>query len=173
MFKEKAKFKFSAVFFGELEHKATITYDNTSEEQKLLDNIWAKVLEIMPRTKSLKSYNKICEKQKNCSSLKEFNDLEIAKYKKPFAYLEVTKDEFHTWYEGWLDFYLNSDYALPISETFYQKWAKNSNEKNAIYKEAKRLLNSMYNVFGQLELDEESKLLLKESRQQEKEMGLI
>jgi hypothetical protein len=31
----------------------------------------------------------------------------------------------------------------------------------------------MYNVFGQLELDEESKLLLKESRQQEKEMGLI
>ena len=169
---QKAKFKFSAVFFGELEHKATITYDNTPEEQNLLDAILAKVLQTMPRTKSLKTYNKICEKQKNCSSHQEFNDLEIAKYKKPFCYLEVTKDEFHSWYEGWLDFYLNSDYALPISETYSQKWAKYSNDKTAIYKEAKRLLNSMYNIFGKLELDEESKLLLMESRQQEKEMGL-
>jgi hypothetical protein len=82
MKKQKAKFKFSAVFFGELEHKATITYDNTPEEQKLLDAILAKVLQTMPRTKALKTYNKICEKQKNCSSHKEFNDLEIAKYKK-------------------------------------------------------------------------------------------
>jgi hypothetical protein len=172
MKKQKAKFKFSAVFFGELEHKATITYDNTPEEQKLLDAILAKVLQIMPRTKALKTYNKICEKQKNCNSHKEFNDLEIAKYKKAFCYLEVTKDEFHSWYEGWLDFYLNSDYALPISETYSQNWAKYSNDKTAIYKEAKRLLNSMYNIFGKLELDEESKLLLMESRQQEKEMGL-
>ena len=31
----------------------------------------------------------------------------------------------------------------------------------------------MYNIFGELELDAESKLLLKESRQQEKEMGLV
>jgi predicted metal-dependent phosphoesterase TrpH len=154
MTKEKAKFKFSSVFFGELEHKATITYDNTPEEQKLLDAILQKVLHTMPRTKALKSYNKICEKQKNCNSHKDFNDLEIAKYKKPFAYLEVTKDEFHTWYEGWLDFYLNSDYALPISETFYQKWSKNSNEKTAIYKEAKRLLSSMYKVFGKLKFDQ-------------------
>ena len=61
MYKEKAKFKFSAVFFGELEHKATITYDNTPEEQKLLDAILEKVLQIMPRTKALKTYNKICE----------------------------------------------------------------------------------------------------------------
>ena len=65
--------------------------------------------------------------------------------------IEVTKDEFHSWYEGWLDFYLNSDYALPISETYSQKWAKYSNDKTAIYKEAKRLLNSMYNIFGELE----------------------
>jgi len=149
MKKEKAKFKFSAVLFDELEHKATIAYDNTPEEQILLDNILEKVRTNVPAKK--KTYFTICDKQKTCNSFKEYNDLEIAKYKKPFAYIEVTKNEFYNWYEGWFDFYLNSDYALPILETFSQfKWSKNNNEKTAQYKEAKRLLNSMYNVFGKL-----------------------
>lgn len=174
MFKEKAKFKFSAILFGELEHKVTgIDYENTPEEQMLLDNILNKLMKNI-ETKPYKSYQKICDKQKTCNSFKEYNDLEIAKYKKPFAYIEVTKDEFYTWYEGWFDFYLNSDYALPILETFSQyAWARNSNEKTAQYKEAKKLLNSMYKVFGKLELSEDSKLLLQEDKQQTKEMMAI
>ena len=173
MYKEKAKFKISAIFFGELEHKATITYETSAEELKLLDNILAKVLEFMPRPKSNKSYFKICDKQKNCSSYKEFIEYELLKYKKPFNYIEVTKDEFHTWYESWFDFYLTSDFALPIEETFDQEWSRHSKEKTFEYKEAKRLLNSMYKVFGKLELSEESKLLLKEDKQQTKEMMAI
>ena len=170
MYKEKAKFKFSAILFSELEHKATIAYDNTAEEKILLDKILSKVLQNI-EPKHYKSFKRICDKQKTCSSFKEYNDLEIAKYKNPFAYIEVTKDEFHTWYEGWFDFYLNSDYALPILETFSQyAWARNSNEKTAQYKEAKKLLNSMYKVFGKLELSEESKLLLQEDKEQTKEM---
>lgn len=173
MYKEKAKFKISAILFSELEHKATIAYDNTPEEQTLLDKILSKVLQNI-EPKHYKSFKRICDKQKICNSFKEYNDLEIAKYKKPFAYIEVTKDEFHTWYEGWFDFYLNSDYALPILETFSQyTWARNSNEKTAQYKEAKKLLNAMYKVFGKLELSEESKLLLKEDKQQTKEMMAI
>lgn len=170
MYKEKAKFKFSAILFSELEHKATIAYDNTPEEQILLDKILSKVLQNI-EPKPYRYFKSICIKQQNCNSFKEYNDLEIAKYKKPFAYIEVTKDEFHTWYEGWFDFYLNSDYALPILETFSQySWARNSNEKTAQYKEAKKLLNAMYKVFGKLELSEESKLLLQEDKQETKEM---
>ena len=173
MNKEKAKFKFSAILFSELEHKATIAYDNTPEEQILLDKILSKVLQNI-EPKHYKSFERICDKQKICNSFKEYNDLEIAKYKKPFAYIEVTKDEFHTWYEGWFDFYLNSDYALPILETFSQySWARNSNEKTAQYKEAKKLLNAMYKVFGKLELSEESKLLLQEDKQETNEMMAI
>jgi len=173
MYKEKAKFKFSAILFSELEHKATIAYDNTPEEQILLDKILSKVLQNI-EPKPYRYFKSICIKQQNCNSFKEYNDLEIAKYKKPFAYIEVTKDEFHTWYEGWFDFYLNSDYALPILNTFSQySWARNSNEKTAQYKEAKKLLNSMYKVFGKLELDEESKLLLQEDDKQTKQMMAI
>jgi hypothetical protein len=173
MYKEKAKFKFSAILFSELEHKATIAYDNTPEEQILLDKILSKVLQNI-EPKPYRYFKRIEDKQKICSSFKEYNDLEIAKYKKPFAYIEVTKDEFHTWYEGWFDFYLNSDYALPILETFSQySWARNSNEKTAQYKEAKKLLNSMYKVFGKLELSEESKLLLQEDDKQTKQMMAI
>ena len=173
MLKEKAKFKISAILFSELEHKITgIAYDENTEEKILLDNICNKVMKSIIR-KPYKSYEKICDKQKNCNSFKEYNDLEIAKYKKPFAYIEVTKDEFNTWYYHWFDFYLTTDYALPISETFSQfKWARNSNEKTAQYTEAKRLLNSMYKVFGKIDFDEASILLEKEDKQYKKEMGL-
>ena len=172
MTKEKAKFKFSAILFSELEHKSTIAYDNTPEEQILLDKILSKVLQNI-EPKHYKSFKRICDKQKICNSFKDYNDLEIAKYKKPFAYIEVTKDEFNTWYYDWFDFYLTTDYALPISETFSQfKWARNSNEKTAQYTEAKRLLNSMYKVFGKIEFDEASILLEKEDKQYKKEMGL-
>lgn len=150
---KKQKFKFSVHMLDEMEWKATgVTYDNEQKRsEELLDIIAKKIHLVMPKRKRLDAVRRIEEKQKVATTYKEYENLELSKYKKDFAYLEITEEEFNTWYEYWLDFYYD-DYSCyaDVRENFNQPMKDLQVDKpvrSVQYLEARKLLNKMTKVF--------------------------
>jgi hypothetical protein len=150
---KKHKFKFSSSMLDEMDWKATgVTYDNEEKRsEELLAIISEKIKKIKPREKRYDVVNRITEKQQSAKSYKEYVSLELSKYKKEFAYLEITEEEFNTWYEYWLNYYYDhfSCYG-DIRENFTQpfEWLHSHKVIRSVeYLEAEKLLTKMKKAF--------------------------
>jgi hypothetical protein len=136
----------------EMIHKSTgVSYDNEEEKNiKLLDIIADKIYKVIPKQKRSDCITRIEEKQKTVKSYKEWYFLELSKYKKPFAYLEITEEEFWVWYKYWLEYYFdeNSIFSDVRDLPFSNKTFSSSKKiKSFEYLESKKLLNRMFKIF--------------------------
>ena len=148
----KQRFKFSSNMLDEMIHKSTgVSYDNEEKRSEELLNIIAeKVNKVMPKEKRRDCVKRIEEKQKTVNSYKEWYSLELSKYKKEFAYLEITEEEFWTWFKYWLEYYFDDgSYFADLRECGYpfDKFVSNKKIRSAEYLEARKLLNKMFKVF--------------------------
>jgi hypothetical protein len=153
------KFKFSANMLDEMIHKSTgVTYDNEEKRSEELLNIIAdKVYKVMPKEKRSDCVKRIEQKQNTVSSYKDWCKLELSKFKKQFAYLEITQEEFCTWYKYWLEYYYDDgSYYGDIRECGYpfDKFKSHKKIRSMEYLEAKKLLNKMFKVFTVNTFDE-------------------
>jgi len=149
---KKQRFKFSSNMLEEMIHKSTgVSYDNEEKRSEELLNIIAeKVNKVMPKEKRRDCVKRIEEKQKTVNSYKEWYSLELSKYKKEFAYLEITEEEFWTWFKYWLEYYFDDgSYFADLRECGYpfDKFVSNKKIRSAEYLEARKLLNKMFKVF--------------------------
>ncbi len=146
------KFKFSANMLDEMIHKSTgVSYDNEEKRNEELLNIIAdKVYKVLPKEKRSDCVKRIQEKQNTVSSYKDWCRLELSKYKKPFAYLEITREEYCVWYRYWLDYYYDDgSYYGDLRDCGYpfDKFKSSKKIRSMEYLEAKKLLNKMSKVF--------------------------
>lgn len=146
------KFKFSANMLDEMIHKSTgVSYDNEEKRSEELLNIIAeKINKVMPRQKRLDCVKRIEEKQNTVNSHKDWYALELSKYKKEFAYLEITEEEFWTWFKYWLEYYYDDgSYYADLRECGhpFDKFKSHKKIRSAEYLEARKLLNKMFKIF--------------------------
>jgi hypothetical protein len=150
---KKQKFKFTSIMLDEMLHKSTgVDYENEEKRsEELLTIIGNKIEKILPKRKRYDVVNRITEKQQSAKSYEEYVSLQLSKYKKEFAYLEITEEEFNVWYEYWLDYYYD-DFSIygDIRENFIQPfdWLHSHKAIRSVeYLEAKKLLNRMKKTF--------------------------
>lgn len=153
------KFKFSSNMLDEMIHKSTgVSYDNeTKRNEELLNIIADKVYKVLPKQKRSDYITRIEEKQRTVNSYKEWYDLDLSKYKKPFAYLEITEEEFYVWFKYWLEYYYDDgSYYGDIRECGYpfDKFKSSKKIRSMEYLEAKKLLKKMFKVFNFNQFDE-------------------
>ena len=146
------KFKFSANMLDEMIHKSTgVSYDNEQKRSEELLNIIAdKVYKIMPKQKRTDCVKRIEEKQKTVSSYKDWCKLELSKFKKSFVYLEITEEEFWTWFKYWLEYYFDDgSYYGDVRECGYpfDKFKSSKKIRSMEYLEARKLLKRMFKIF--------------------------
>lgn len=129
-----------------------VDYENENKRsEELLTIINNKVEAVIPKKKRYDVVDRITEKQQSAKSYKEYVSLQLSKYKKEFAYLEITEEEFNTWYDYWLDYYYD-DYSCfgDMRDSFIQpfNWLNSHKKIRSVeYLEAKKLLNRMEKVF--------------------------
>ena len=162
----KAKFKMSSIFLDhEMLHKCDgVSYDNESKRaEELLDIISGKLNFVIPKKRRRDVVNRLEKKYYTALTLKEYVSSLNEVYKKPFGYIEITKEEYDVWYKYWLEYYVDDysifgDIRLQFNDYCHNpndpipKWVPNKKTKSWEYLEANKLLKRMNKVFGEPQL---------------------
>jgi len=163
---KKHKFKMSSIFLDhEMLHKCDgVSYDNESKRaEELLNIISAKLQSVISKKRRRDVVSRLEKKYYTAKTLKEYVSSLNEVYKKPFAYIEITQEEYDVWYKYWLEYYVDDysifgDIRLQFSDVLHNpnepkpKWLPNKKTKSWEYLEANKLLKRMKKVFGEPEL---------------------
>ena len=167
-----AKFKISSNFLeNDMLHKSSgIHYENESKRSyELLEIITKKLYAVLPKSVKYnsKKYKNLELKKEKITDYKEYVKHLNKYYLKPFTYIEVTEEEYKTWYKYWLEFYFDDEsYFYDVRSQFNShdpmvdnikkpKWFPKKRVPSKEYIESKKLFCKMKNIFGEANFSED------------------